>query len=257
MKKTLIAGAIMALVSSAVSSGELTLGPDDKTMRQRATFAGSPSTNPDSSVPSEIQALEQRIDDLNIRTQQLEIALSDSQQQAGLLARIEKLEANVEKIEVPYTVYDQTGRAVGTTYDGVVVYAEIDGLSYRFTVGQEIDPDYSTGDATLHFSRNCTGEPYLQAPSTVSPPPVERMDGVEIEDDNGPTQGVVVKNANGGYLTRDLNAAPIKWVSTSASILIEGECLLGDAYGYVELQVLPLVPWYIDWVAPLTITPPQ
>lgn len=257
MKKTLIAGAIMALVSSAVSSSELTLGPDDKTMRQRATLAGSPSTNPDSSVPSEIQALEQRIDDLNIRTQQLEIALSDSQQQAGLLARIETLEANVEKIEVPYTVYDQIGRAVGTTYDGVVVAAEIEGLRYSFTVGQEIAPDYSTTDITLYFSRNCSGEAFVDGPPAVSPPPVERMDGVEIEDDNGPTQGVVVKNANGGYLTRDLNAAPITWVTTSGSILREGECLVGDAYGYFELQVLPLVPWYIDWVAPLAITPPQ
>lgn len=166
-----------------------------------------------------------------------------------LTPQVEALEADVAKIGVPYTVYDQTGRAVGTTKDGLGVHAQIEGIegiTYYIRAGKELGPNSYT--YLVFEESDCAGQRYIQTSYNG-----DRMDGVVYGEG-------VHTNPEGEYIIPDPYLEPIS--ITAVSLLGHNNSTgVWDCSnlspGLVPGQVsLPLVV-NIDWVTPLTITPPQ
>jgi hypothetical protein len=182
---------------------------------------------------------------------------NDTEQRlTALESTVAAMEELLSRVEVPQTVYDQTGRAVGTTKDGYRVDFEIeghDGVIYSLDIGNGDEPFFQEGrplfDAVttvIRFSSGgCTGDAYRAV--TGSPP---AMDGAKQR--LSPDDFTLLEDADGQIWVFDPRVEAVDYQYFSYSFTGEN-CVEGSGKWSVGIKGAPL---YLDWVFPLTVTEP-
>jgi len=159
-----------------------------------------------------------------------------------------------------YEVYDANSRPVGVTKDGVNVTAKFKGHEVIFVIraGGSADPDYANALGIIYESLDCQGDPYV---ASITPqgmdPDYPIMDGVL------PTVSVIgrLPEAPAGKYVYGDPYAQAKTFSGTYSFFpilygVEGQECVNFESAPFPISAVPAIKFKINWVAPLTVSPP-